>query len=70
MSNLYQCLKSKAVPFNGLYSLLFGKPPISVHDESNMSGDRSLSQSADEEVPDLEDGPFNGRRLQDPIPRL
>lgn len=62
--------ETEVVPFYCLDPVLPGKPPVSVHDKSNMPGYGALTQGADEQLADLGDGPLCGWRLKKPAADL
>jgi hypothetical protein len=51
-----------------LHSVASSIPPVSVHLEGHMLGDRALLQGADEKLAKLAHSPFSGRRLNDDFP--
>ena len=58
------------MPFHSLDLMAASKSPVPVHDEGDVLGNRALTQSTDEEFAELVDGPFDGRRLEEPFSDL
>jgi len=53
--------------FHCLDSPAPSKPPVAVHDEGDMSWDRTLPQRSEEQFPDLIESPFGGGRRHKPF---
>lgn len=67
---LCQGLKPQIVSFHGLYAVRFGISSVPIHDKGNMFRDRALTQGADEELAELIQCPFCGRRREEPSPQV
>lgn len=66
LQNLGQSLEPQIVPFDRLYHVGFGVPPVPVHHKGHMFRHRPLTQGAYEQFPELVQGPLCGRRRHEP----
>ena len=53
---------------NGFDFVTPGIPPIAVHLESHMLWNRALTKGSDKRLAEATDGPFGGRRAEEPTP--
>lgn len=57
------------MPLRGLDVIHPSEPTVPVHYEGDMSGNRTLLSSADKELAELEEDPFDRRAVHKPFPR-
>ena len=62
--------KSQIMPLDRLNLPAAREPSVAIHDEGNMLRHRTLTKCPDEELSQSLNGPFDGRRLEQPLAQM